>query len=201
MLLTKQYEKFIKDSYTWRSRYFSPLLKILADFKITPNQITIFRLIFVLPLAYFFYYNNLFAAAIFYIIFWVLDLFDGALARFLNIQSDKGRFLDTIVDNSMYAFMILGFIYLNAAAPLLLAYNILAEISVQVLAAIKNAKKQESDWLIKIQTNIPYFKTISHAILIFYMFGLNLLNPGFLLINIGITLTTAYFYFLIIKKV
>ncbi len=196
----KSYQKFKKLSYKWRAIIFLPLLKLLAKLKITPNKITSFRLLFVFPLACYFYLENLWGVLVLYLLFWFLDLIDGALARYLNIQSDKGRFLDSVVDNFMYAFVIVGFIYLQAALAWLLAYNILIELVTQLLATIKKRAGQPSDWLISVTPDIPYFKTIAHVALISYLVSFNILNPVFLVLNVWLTVTSLYYFWAIRKK-
>jgi len=195
----KGYEQLKDFFYKFRARYFRPILELLADLKITPNQITVFRFLFIVPIAYYFCLNNVIAAGIFYIIFGLLDLFDGALARYLNKQNDKGRFLDSFVDNFLYCFLILGFIYIKAASPSILAFNILLELAVQTLATIKNAPNFTSDWLIRVQPDVPYFKTIAYVVLFLYVIGINFLQPIFIILNLWLALTVVY-YFFIIKK-
>jgi phosphatidylglycerophosphate synthase len=197
MILNDWYEQYKKFSIVWRSKYFQPVLKLLADLKITPDQITFFRLIFLVPVIYYFYWLNLWGVLIFYLIFWFLDLFDGALARYLRAENDKGRFLDTIIDNFAYGVLMVGFISLDIAWGWLLAFNILAEISVQVLAIIQKQRTKPSDWLIKAEANLPYFKTISHLTLIFYLLGHNYINSVFLCLNFGLVLTFFYYLWLI----
>ena len=196
----RSYQKFKKFTYKWRAINFLPLLKLLAKSKITPNKITSFRLLFIFPLAYYFYLENLWGVLIFYLLFWFLDLIDGALARYLHVQSDKGRFLDSVVDNFMYSFLILGFIYLEVAWTWLLAYNILIELTVQLLATIKKRVGQPSDWLISVTPNLPYFKSLAHVALIIYLVGYNILNPVFLILNIWLTITSLYYFWAIRKK-
>ncbi|MBD3360003.1 MAG: hypothetical protein GF365_04845, partial [Candidatus Buchananbacteria bacterium] len=183
------YKKFKKDSVQWRAKYFKPALVLLTKLKIKPDDITVFRLLLVFPLAYFFYLENLWGVFLVYVLFWLLDLLDGALARYLNLQHDKGRFLDSVVDNFMYAFLMLGFIYLQAAWVWLLAYNILIELFTQLLATIHKRINTPTDWLIKITPDIPYFKSFSHLALLIYWLGYNILNPFYLILNIWLTLT------------
>ena len=195
MSLETNFSKFRQWSYKWRAKYFLPLLKLLAQLKITPNQITAFRLIFVLPIAYYFYLNNLTGVLIFYILFWFLDLFDGSLARYLNISNDKGGFFDSLADHFVYSVLILGFIYLQAANIIILAYNIIIQLLVNLLVNVKNSGKEKSDWLFKVKPYLPYFKTLAHLFLFFYFLGYNYLNLAFLLLNIWMTIDCLYFYF------
>lgn len=191
------FAKFRQWSYHWRAKYFRPILKLLADLKITPNQITTFRLIFILPIIYYFYWNNLFGVLIFYLLFWILDLFDGSLARYSQATHDKGGFLDAVVDHFMYSLIILGFIYLQAANVVLLVYNIIIQLFVNILVNVKNWQKDESNWLIKVKPTVPYFKTLAHLFLFLYFLGFNFLNPAFLILNIWMTIASFYYFFII----
>ena len=200
MSFETNFTKFRQWSYRWRAKYFQPVLKLLAQLKITPNQITTFRLIFVLPIAYYFYLGNLLGVLVFYLIFWILDLFDGSLARHLNISNDRGGFLDSIVDHFVYSVIILGFIYLQAANIILLACNIIIQLFVNLLVNVKNWEKEETNWLIKVKPIVPYFKTLAHLFLFLYFLGFDLLNPGFLILNIWMTGACLYYFFIIKNK-
>lgn len=195
MFLSPWYEQYKKFSISFREKYFKRVLKLLADLKITPNQITIFRLIFILPIAYYFLTENLFGVLIFYSLFWIFDLFDGALARYLNKQSDKGRFLDTLVDNFMYGILMIGAIHLQVAWLWLLAANILLEYTVQILGMLYKQWGKPSDFIIKAQADLPYFKSISHLGLLLYCFGLNYLNIIYYFLDLLLLLTAGYYFY------
>ncbi len=200
MFLNDWYEQYKKVSAEFRAKNFLPILKLMAKLKITPNQITTFRILFLLPVVYYFYYGNFFAAIIFYCLFWFFDLFDGALARYLNMSSDKGRFLDTIVDNFAYGILLIGFIYWQSAWVWLLAANILLEYFAQLLAIIKKQGKAPSDFIIKAQADLPYFKSVAHTVLLLYCLGFNILNFTFSLLNLALLAIIIHYYFYIKNK-
>lgn len=152
-------------------------------------------------MAYFYYVGNLWGVLVFYLLFWFLDLIDGALARYLGVQNDKGRFFDSVVDNFMYGFAILGFIYLGIGFAWLLAYNILIEYITQLLITVKKCKKLPTDWLIHIAPDAPYFKTLGHAALLLFVFGFNVINPVFFVLNTWLTLTAVYYLIIINQQV
>jgi len=195
MSFETNFTKFRQWSYKWRAKYFQPILKLLAKLKITPNQITSFRLLFIFPIAYYFYLNNLTGVFIFYLLFWILDLFDGSLARYLNISNDKGGFLDSLTDHFVYSVIILGFIYLQAANVIILAYNIIIQLLVNLLVNVKNSGQEKTNWLFKVKPYLPYFKTLAHLSLFLYFLGYNYLNFAFLFLNIWMTIDCLYFYF------
>ncbi len=194
MILAAWYEKYKKFSISFRAQYFKPVLKLLAGLKITPNQITTFRLIFILPIVYYFATENLWGVFVFYLLFWLFDLVDGALARYLNQTNDKGRFLDTLVDNFMYGVLMVGLIHLQVAWISLLAINIVLEYIVQILAMIVRQPEIKSDWLFKAEANLPYFKSVSHLGLFMYLFGLNFLNFIYYFLNLALLGLAGYFY-------
>jgi phosphatidylglycerophosphate synthase len=200
MLLNNWYEQYKKESIKFRAKYFQPVLQLLAMLRITPNQITIFRLIFILPIAYYFVTENLWGAFVFYVIFWLLDLFDGALARYLNKTSDKGRFLDTFVDNFMYGVLMVGMIHLEVAWLWLLGLNIVLEYSAQILAILYKQWGKPSDFIIKAQADLPYFKSASHLGLFIYLLGADYLDLIFYLIDLGLLGTAGYYLYKLLPK-
>lgn len=200
MILAGWYEQYKKASIKFRAKYFEPALQLLAMLRITPNQITIFRLFFVVPIVFYFALGSLTGVLIFYIIFWLLDLFDGALARYLNIESDKGRFLDTLVDNFMYGILIIGFIDLRVAWLWLLAANILLEYTVQILAILYKQWGKPSDFIIKAQADLPYFKSVSHSGLFLFILGLNYLNFIYYLLDVSLLATAGYYFYKLLPK-
>ena len=198
-MLEKAYQQFKKSSYQWRAKYFQPILKLLTKMKITPNQITLGRTVFFIPIIYCFFLENLTGVLIFYLLFWFFDLLDGSLARYQNVSHDKGRFLDSVVDNFAYGLIIVGFIYLEAAIVWLLAYNILIELTVQVLGTIRQKANWQSNWLINVQPDLPWFKSISHLVLFLFYIGLDVLNPTYFILNILMTCLALYLLFKINK--
>lgn len=200
MFLNDYYEKYKKFSVSFREKYFPPVLHLLAILRITPNQLTTFRLIFIVPIVYYFVTENLAGVFIFYVIFWVLDLFDGALARYLNKTSDKGRFLDTIVDNFMYGVLMVGMIDLQVAWLWLLALNIVLEYTVQILGIIKKQSEFKTDWILKAQADLPYFKSVSHIALFLFFCGLNYLNLIYYILDLWLLGTALSLYFYIKDK-
>jgi len=195
MFLNDWYQQYKKFSENFRAKYFQPILQLLAILRIMPNQITVFRLIFIIPIAFYFYEENLSGVLVFYLLFWLLDLFDGALARYLNKQSDKGRFLDTLVDNFMYGVLMVGMIHLQVAWLWLLAANIVLEYTVQILGMLYKQWGVPSDFIIKAQADLPYFKSVSHLSLFLYYLGLNYLNIIYYLLDLGLLVEVGYYFY------
>lgn len=200
MFLNDWYEQYKKACVKFRAKYFQPILQLLALLRITPNQITVFRLIFIVPLIFYFALGNLTGILIFYVLFWLFDLLDGSLARYLNKESDKGRFLDTLIDNFMYGIMMIGMIDLQITWLWLLAANILLEYTVQLLAIIYKQWGKPSDFIIKAQADMPYFKSISHLALFLYYLGIDYLAFIYYLLDLALAITGGYYFYKLLPK-
>lgn len=85
---------------------------IFSKFSLTPNQYTFFSLIFVFIAFYFLILGNLILALIFFLIAGFLDFIDGAVAKFLRIETKKGAYLDTVCDRYVEGIILLGFLFL-----------------------------------------------------------------------------------------
>ncbi|KAA6225437.1 MULTISPECIES: CDP-alcohol phosphatidyltransferase family protein [unclassified Campylobacter] len=89
------------------------ILLPLAKTKITPNQITILAGIFVLISFVFISLKMAFVAGIFFLLYDFLDHIDGMLARYKNMSSKFGKFLDEFVDNIAFngVFILIFFCF------------------------------------------------------------------------------------------
>ncbi len=67
-----------------------------------PNSITLFRGLLIYPLVIFLISKNTFYSIALIIIFFVLDILDGKLARSLNQQTSFGNNFDFFVDGTVY---------------------------------------------------------------------------------------------------
>ena len=103
-MLEEKREKFKKFS-NWTGNTFS-------KFGLTPNQYTLISLIFVLVAFYFLLKEKLVGALIFFLLATFLDFIDGAVARFLQKETKKGAYLDTICDRYVEGIILLGFLFL-----------------------------------------------------------------------------------------
>jgi phosphatidylglycerophosphate synthase len=118
-MLEEKREKFKKVS-NWAGNIFSKI-------GLTPNQYTLISLVFVI-LSFIFlikhpnavksgdermFININFALAlIFFLIATILDFIDGAVAKFLQKETKKGAYLDTICDRYVEGIILLGFLFL-----------------------------------------------------------------------------------------
>lgn len=193
MGLQELHNRCIERTYVWRATWYGPLVRILLRLGVTANGITAARILFVIPLAYYLFFQvDLRAALVFYILFWLVDTIDGSVARATGTANDRGKFFDVLVDNFMYSFVIIGFIYLEAAPAPLLSYHILIQLVVYVLGIIYAQEGRPTDWIIKPQAEQQYNKILAHIILALYVFGIDGMRIGFILLNTWMTLQSVY---------
>lgn len=88
-------------------------------------------------------------AMIIFILSYLFDVFDGSLARYGHQNSDRGKFIDVLTDQAVYALVILAMIRIDFLEVKALAYNLLAVPVVYLLVIIQRNEDQTSDWLIK----------------------------------------------------
>jgi phosphatidylglycerophosphate synthase len=86
--------------------------KIFAFFPFTPNQYTLFSLFFIVLTFYFLVKEKLALSILFFFFASILDFIDGAVARYKNISTKIGAYLDTVVDRYVEAILLFGFLFL-----------------------------------------------------------------------------------------
>jgi phosphatidylglycerophosphate synthase len=103
-MLEEKREKFKKIS-NWIGDVFFKL-------GLTPDQYTLVSLAFASIAFYFLVKENLIGALIFFLLATFLDFVDGAVAKFLQKETKKGAYLDTICDRYVEGITLLGFLFL-----------------------------------------------------------------------------------------
>lgn len=95
---------------------FEKIEKLVGNFfsylSITPNQYTLISVLFAFGTLYFLIKQNLIIATIFFLIAGFLDFIDGAVARYKNIPTKVGAYLDTICDRYVEGTLFLGMLFL-----------------------------------------------------------------------------------------
>lgn len=82
----------------------TPIVRMLAKTKVTPNQITISRGVILIPLFAFFFMRGDFVSNLtglfLYGVFFVFDCVDGQLARLKSMESELGAFIEDFGDRA-----------------------------------------------------------------------------------------------------
>lgn len=122
------------------------ITKLLLKTNITPNQITLFGIIISLICGIFFSfgnYKNLIIAAILSQLTLVMDLLDGQVARYKNMQTMFGRWYDQIANKIMKFFMVLGAtigVYRITNNPIILVMGTMAIFNITIISFISNMR-------------------------------------------------------------
>jgi hypothetical protein len=197
MLLDNRGENLIDrlniESRKFRSVAFRPVLAVLDKIGLTPNMLTNIRLIFGVIFLAWFYYGDKFFATIFLLFVLFLDTFDGALARFQNVDSDRGKFFDTLVDSIVYSLSTLALFSLDIN-NFFIAFNIFIIPITYLLRTIKKQELTSSSWVIKFRPQLSYLKAIVVVPFFFFIFfKINFLELALLFDDILATGLSIYY--------
>ena len=86
--------------------------EIFSKLGLSPNQYTLISLFFAILSFYFLIKINLIFALVFFFLAAFLYFIDGAVAKFLKIETKRGAYLDTICDRYVEGIILLGFLFL-----------------------------------------------------------------------------------------
>lgn len=86
--------------------------KLFSHLPITPNQYTLTSILFAFFCFYFLIKEDLILALVFFLIASFLDFIDGSVARYKNISTKIGSYLDTIADRYVEGILLLAMLFL-----------------------------------------------------------------------------------------
>jgi phosphatidylglycerophosphate synthase len=98
-----------KDSFKKLEKKVGEIFSLLP---ISPNQYTLSSIFFAIFSFYFLIKQNLIFAIFFFLIASFLDFIDGAVARYKDISTKIGAYLDTICDRYVEGILLLGMLFL-----------------------------------------------------------------------------------------
>ncbi|MFH1657377.1 MAG: CDP-alcohol phosphatidyltransferase family protein [bacterium] len=96
--------------------------KIFSALPLMPNHYTLASVLFAFGILYFLIKQSILLAIFFLVIAGFLDLVDGAVARYKNVATKRGAYLDTIVDRYVEGILLLGMLFLPLPEIFLPAY-------------------------------------------------------------------------------
>lgn len=176
-----------------RGIVFRPFLRLLNAIGVTAMFLTNLRLVLGIVFLWWFWRDQK-AATLFMIFVLALDMVDGALARFQGAASDRGKFLDIVVDHCIYVFILFTFPTFGALMPLVF-YNLFITIVAYLLGAVSKGEGRPSDWIIRPAPQLSYLKAIvviPFFILVFW--GIDWLNEALWVANIWATGLGVYYF-------
>ena len=93
------------------SFFVNPILFLLLKLKLTPNAVTFLGFLICCISAYFISSGSFLIGGLLVLFSGFMDIFDGALARKMELMSDRGAFLDSTFDRLSEAIVLIGLIY------------------------------------------------------------------------------------------
>ncbi|MDP3901726.1 MAG: CDP-alcohol phosphatidyltransferase family protein [bacterium] len=189
-------DKLNKRLQKTRAIWFGPILGLMNRVGLTADAITNFRLVAGIIFIAWFVYQQM-AATVFIFIVLFLDTLDGSLARKQGRASDRGKFLDILVDHIIYSFIVISLFQL-AINPLLIAYNLFIIPVVYLLATLKKEEFSKSDWIIKPTPRLSYLKAFVVAPFFFLIFlDIDYISWGLWLASVVATALSIYYFIFI----
>tara|TARA_B000000441_G_C21732891_1_gene347670 strand:+ start:1073 stop:1669 length:597 start_codon:yes stop_codon:yes gene_type:complete len=89
----------------------NPILFLLLKLKLTPNAVTFLGFLICCISAYFISSGSFLLGGLLVLFSGFMDIFDGALARKMELTTDRGAFLDSTFDRLSEAIVLIGLIY------------------------------------------------------------------------------------------
>ena len=105
----EKYRQSLRD--TLDIYFINPILFLLIKLKLTPNLITLIGFGTCVIAAYYISIGSFVLGGLLVFISGVMDIFDGAMARKMNLITDKGAFLDSVFDRLSESIILVGLIY------------------------------------------------------------------------------------------
>ena len=91
--------------------FINPIVFLLIKLKLTPNLITLIGFGVCVIAAYYISIGSFVLGGLLVFISGVMDIFDGAMARKMNLITDRGAFLDSAFDRLSESVILVGLIY------------------------------------------------------------------------------------------
>lgn len=146
---------------------------------LTPNQYTLLSLLLVV-FAVLFLVNSNFLVSSFCFLFAILvDIIDGAVARYQKGTTKSGAYLDTICDRYVESIILIGFLFLPLP-NIFLPAEVWIGLSIfgSLMTTYSKAAAKEKE-IIKEELKRGFFGRFERVILILLSIFLGNLNPGF----------------------
>ncbi|MBD3269913.1 hypothetical protein GF376_00115 [Candidatus Peregrinibacteria bacterium] len=180
----------VKDLKTAKDSLLRPFIKILDRFRVSPDAVTFFGFLMIIPAFLSMYVSNVlsFVFVLFHIIF---DAIDGSLARYQNKHSKYGAFNDLIGDHLflwLYVVALFFFGVISGFWSFFYLINYLVLIFTMILLDAKNVKYHfifKSIYIFYLIVAIKFFFKIDFLTEYFVLLGVyNFVNNIFLLNNL-----------------
>lgn len=194
------FEAFARAEAAIVQKVFYPFLVWCKQRGVSPLFFVGFRLV-CLPILYMLFQENIyFWAGILLLLLLISDRVDNSLAKYLNIETDRGHFEDIFSDYLLFGVCMLGLIEMHVAGFGLIAYALFMFPALAVVAILKKHEHSESDWLIKPLPGIAHYLVLFYLFFFGYLFAArNYMDIVLWIMNVLMTIE-AFYYFWILQK-
>lgn len=165
----KYYDKFV----IFKMKLLDPLLKLFSNLGITANMVSFFSL-FLSLIAAAVLLIDIKISLILFLIHYLLDGVDGALARYTNACSNKGALIDAITDFVGIGALTIMLSYTNLITGWIAVSYIFFYIGMTVLAYIRDSNGRPAKIIFR-----PRWLFLI-VLFIFALFNFNILNETLL---------------------
>lgn len=161
---------------------------------VTPNMITGFRLVLILPIVIAILLHLWSIFLVLYLLSLFSDCLDGALSRKRNLHSKFGAAFDPVVDKTLHSIL---FFFLLPFAPVLIGAIILADVIVLVGGGItiSHFKKTKRELPIKGANYFGKMKVLCQGAVIFLLYGFEIFPKLLFLWPFALTLIIFTLFF------
>ena len=179
-------EKIYKTFARFRTQIFSPLSRILTVLRVTADMLSYLGAIVMAAFILVLTHHPRWALALLAGRM-LIDITDGPLARYQKTDSDRGKFVDVLMDNVSFWLFLVGIVrigYLHAASALV--YLFLTELCV-LLVIFKYNLNHKSSWFFYASAgSYPYnFVYAMYALFAYLVLGgNNYLNGAALIFSV-----------------
>jgi len=157
--------------------------KLFSFFPITPNQWTLISVLFALGSLYFLINESLYWTIFFFLIAGFLDFVDGAVARYKDIPTKVGAYLDTVCDRYVEGILLLGMLFLPLPEIFLPSQVwIFLVLFGSILTTYAKAAAKEKD-LVNQELKGGLLSRGERIILLLISLILGIINPGYVLMT------------------
>lgn len=180
----------------WKDNTMRPLASTFAALNVTPNTVSyagvIGMFLFVLMVK-----SQTTLAALLLILCFFTDQFDGILARYLEQESDRGKFVDMVCDNFTFTLYMFGLIYAGIVSGLWGAIFVYFMITSKMLRSIYHSQFFESDWKFKAIAGLTPNIAATIAYIFFFIYviwDVNYLNTVSVICGLLLFIDSAAFF-------
>lgn len=175
--------------------------KFFSFFPVTPNQWTLISVLFAFGSLYFLMKENLLPAIFFFLIAGFLDFIDGAVARYKDLSTKVGAYLDTICDRYVEGVLLFGMLFLPLPEVFLPSRIwIFLILFGSVLTTYAKAAAKEKD-LVNQEMKGGLLSRGERIILLLTSLTLGIIDPSYLLMTYVLILIAVLTNFTAIQRV